>query len=118
MQRLYLTSLCGCSPLKKVKAVPANAIAIIAPTRPIPAHRSQPFRKLKGSFQSEIFNMSRVNHIVSLSHKKLCNLLYFTRTCTASPCSLLSCIQRSGRNTFPTDGSLCGRHLRHLHSKT
>lgn len=49
----FLTSLCGVSPLKKDTATPVNEMAAIAPTRPIPAHKSHPFRRLKGSFKSE-----------------------------------------------------------------
>lgn len=48
-----LTSLCGLSPLKKDMAAPVNAMAVRAPTRPNPAHTSQPFCRLKGSLQSE-----------------------------------------------------------------
>lgn len=49
----YLTSLSGLSPLNNAMEAPSKAIASTAPTRPTPAHKSHPFRRLKGSFNSE-----------------------------------------------------------------
>lgn len=49
----FLTSRCGgFSPLNKDIAAPVNAIAKMAPPRPIPAHKSHPFCRLKGSLKS------------------------------------------------------------------
>jgi hypothetical protein len=47
------TSRSGVSPPRKDIAAPAKAIEIIAAKKPIPAHSSQPFSSLNGSFKSE-----------------------------------------------------------------
>jgi hypothetical protein len=52
-KKLILTSLCGVSPLKVDTATPVNATASRALARPIPAHKSHPFSRLKGSFKSD-----------------------------------------------------------------
>lgn len=46
------TCLCGLSPPKD-RAGPVNATAITTAPRPIPAHKSHPFCRLKGSLKSE-----------------------------------------------------------------
>lgn len=75
----FLTSLSGLSPLNKDMATPVNEMAVMAPTRPIPAHKSHPFCRLKGSLTSEtiIVNKNskdsqtmRLDHNLEIDYKK------------------------------------------------
>lgn len=67
----FLTSLCGVSPLNKDMAAPVIEMAVMAPTRPIPAHKSHPFCRLKGSLTSEttiVNKNSKDSQTVHLDH--------------------------------------------------